>query len=147
KEGSLGVRIRELINGNHKGVLTNAEGKTGEGRRPNRDKKGCWGLVSAWCDYSGPIDEKTTAGITLFADPKNTIDTAWHVGNYGLMAANPFGAEKPAGFPDRAGNNTPVKLAKGEHLKLRYGVFVHEGDVKTGKVADCYSKFVKLGAK
>lgn len=147
KEGSLGVRVREPIRGDQKGILTNAEGKTGEGRRPNKDKKGCWGLLSAWCDYSGPVDDKQNAGIAVFADPKNPVDTCWHVGNYGLMAANPFGREKHAGFPDRAGNNTPVKLAKGEHLKLRYGVYVHQGDVKSGKVAEAYAKFVKLGAK
>jgi hypothetical protein len=127
-------------------LLTNADGKTGEGRRPNKDRTGVWGLLSAWCDYSGPAEDKT-AGIAIFADPNNPIDTCWHVGNYGLMAANPFGREKHAGFPDRAGNNTPVRLAKGEHLKLRYGVYVHEGDVKSGKVAEAYAKFVKLGAK
>jgi hypothetical protein len=144
KEGSLGVRVRERINGNHEGLLTNAEGKTGEGRRPNNDRKGCWGLVSAWCDYSGSISEKEKAGIALFADPTNHVDTAWHVGNYGLMAANPFGREKHARFPDRKGNNTPVKIVKGEHLKLRYGVFVHIGDVKSGQVAEYYARFVKM---
>jgi hypothetical protein len=146
KEGSLGVRVRESMRVDRgKGQLTNAEGKTGEGRLGNVEKKGCWGLVSAWCDYSGPVDDKDVAGIALFADPKNPIDTAWHARNYGLMAANPFGRAKHAGFPDRKGNDTPVRLAKGEHLKLRYGVFLHSGDVKTGKVADYYERFVKLG--
>lgn len=144
KEGSLGIRVKESLRGDKGGLLTNADGKTGEGKRPNADRTGCWGLVSAWCDYSGPVDDKTTAGITLFADPKNPIDTCWHVGNYGLMAANPFGREAHARFPDRKGNNDPVKLAKGEHLKLRYGVFVHAGDVKAGKVAETYGRFTKL---
>ena len=141
KEGSLGVRVREIMRVDRgKGQLTNAEGKSGE--------KGCWGRVSAWCDYSGPVDDTgTVAGIAVFADPKNPIDTAWHARNYGLMAANPFGRAKHAGFPDRKGNDTPVKLAKGEHLKLRYGIFVHAGDVKAGKVAESYEKFVKLGGK
>jgi hypothetical protein len=139
KEGSLGVRVREVLRVDRgKGQLTNAEGKSGE--------KGCWGLVSAWCDYSGPVDEKSIAGIAVFADPKNPIDTAWHARNYGLMAANPFGRDKHARFPSRKGNDTPVKLAKGEHLRLRYGVFVHTGDAKTGKVAENYDTFVKLGS-
>jgi hypothetical protein len=146
KEGSLGVRVRETMRGDQKGTLTNAGGKTGEGKGANKDKKGCWGLVSDWCDYSGLAGDRT-AGIAIFADPNNPVDTAWHARNYGLMAANPFGREKHANFPDRAGNNTPVKLAKGEHLKLRYGVYVHEGDVKTGKVAEAYAKFDKLGAR
>ncbi|MFO0881225.1 MAG: PmoA family protein [Gemmataceae bacterium] len=147
KEGSLGVRVREVLRGDRKGLLTNAEGKTGEGKRPNKDRKGVWGLRSDWCDYSGTIDEKHKAGISVFADPKNPIDTCWHVGNYGLMAANPFGREKHAGFPDRAGNNTPVKLARDEHLRLRYGIYVHTGDVKDGKVAEAYARFVKLAGK
>ncbi len=145
KEGSLGVRVREAMRVDRgKGRLTNAEGKTGEGALANFDKKGCWGLVSAWCDYSGPVGEKEIAGIAVFADPKNPIDTAWHARNYGLMAANPFGRDKHARFPDRKGNDTPVKLAKGEHLKLRYGVFVHAGDAKAGKVAENYGTFVRL---
>jgi hypothetical protein len=35
-----------------------------------------------------------------------------------------------------------VKLAKGEHLKLRYGILLHAGDAQSGKVADCYKAFV-----
>jgi hypothetical protein len=147
KEGSMALRIREVIRADRGGTLTNAEGKTGEGKAANMLKTGCWGLVSAWCDYSGKIDEKTTVGIAIFADPKNPIDTAWHARDYGLLGANPFGRDKHARFPDRKGNDAPVKIAKGEHLKLRYGVYVHEGDVKTGKVAEYYDRFGKLAAK
>jgi hypothetical protein len=147
KEGSLGVRVREKIRVDRGGQLTNAEGKKGEGRGVNADKSGCWGLVSAWCDNSGQVEDKQTVGVAVFADPGNPIDTAWHARNYGLLAANPFGRDKHARFPDRKGNDTPVKLAKGEHLKLRYGVFVHAGDVEKGKVADYYARFVKLGGK
>ena len=120
KEGSMGVRVRESLRVDKgKGTLTNAEGKTGE--------KGCWGMLSAWCDYSGPVGEDKIAGIAVFADPNNSIDTAWHARNYGLLAANPFGRDKHARFPARKGNNELVKLKKGEHLKLRYGIFVGMG--------------------
>jgi hypothetical protein len=37
-----------------------------------------------------------------------------------------------------------VKLGKGEHLKLRYGVLVHPGDAKEGKVAEHYQRFLQL---
>ena len=52
KEGSMGIRINEeIIAGKKgKGKIQNAEGKVGE--------KECWGQLSAWCDYSGPIDGK-----------------------------------------------------------------------------------------
>jgi hypothetical protein len=42
------------------------------------------------------------------------------------------------------GNKELVKLAKGEHLKLRYGIFLHLGDGKDGKVAEYYDRFAAL---
>jgi hypothetical protein len=148
KEGSMGIRIRPSVRADKgKGRLTNAEGKVNEGKGQNKEKKGCWGLVSAWCDYSGPVGDGRTAGLTLFADPTNPVDSAWHARNYGLLAANPFGRDKHARFPDRKGNNDLVKLKKGEHLKLRYGLYLHAGDVKEGKVADTYTRFTKLKEK
>jgi hypothetical protein len=143
KEGSFGVRVAGTINEERgKGKLTNADGHTGEGNKKtnNADMKGCWGVKSAWCDYSGPVDDKTV-GVAIFADPVNSVPTYWHSRGYGLMAANPFGRDK-AGFPATKGNKDLVKLAKGEHLKLRYAVLLHNSDVKDGKVAEYYKKFV-----
>src|SRR5262249_36676704 len=151
KEGSLGVRVRESLRVTPdrkvkegaiklgKGQLVNAEGKSGE-----RD---VWGKVSNWCDASGPVDaEGTVAGIAVFADPANKVDSAWHSRNYGLVAANPFGRKK-SGFPARRDNSQLVKLAKGEHLKFRYGIFLHGGDGKEGKVAEYFERFKKLSEK
>jgi hypothetical protein len=135
KEGSLGIRINDAIReekGN--GKIVNADDKIGE--------KECWGRVSAWCDYSGTIDGKM-AGLAILADPKNPYPTCWHVRGYGLMAANPFGRDK-SGFPAMKGKTDLVKLPKGEHLKLRYGLLLHSGDVKDGKLAEHYEQFVKL---
>jgi hypothetical protein len=138
KEGSFGVRVNDAIREEKgKGKIENADGKTGE--------KNCWGRISAWCDYSGTIEGKT-AGIAIFADPKNPYPSCWHVRGYGLMAANPFGREK-SGFPDMKGKKDLVKLAKGEHLLLRYGILLHKGDAKEGKVAEMYEQFVKLKGK
>ena len=149
KEGSMGVRVRESIRVDKgKGRLVNAEGKVGEGKGTNADKKGCWGLVSDWCDYSGPVDDKgTIAGIAVFADPANAIDSAWHARDYGLLAANPFGRDKHAKFPARKGNNDLVTRKKGEHLKLRYALYLHAGDEKAGKVAEAFAGFARVGKK
>src|SRR5439155_1540114 len=70
KEGALGVRINDVIRAGKfgKGKIENAQGKVGE--------KECWGRISDWCDYSGPIDGKTV-GLTVFADPKNAHPTYW----------------------------------------------------------------------
>ncbi len=143
KEGSMGVRVNDAIREGPPqkkgdkygwGHLTNADGKSGE--------KDVWGYRSKWCDYSGTIDGKV-AGIAIFDDPSNKYPAAWHSRGYGLMAANPFGRNK-AGFPATKGQTELVKLPKGEHLKLRYGILVHPGDVKDGKVQEASEKFVKL---
>jgi hypothetical protein len=42
------------------------------------------------------------------------------------------------------GRTDLVKLAKGEHLKLRYGLLIHPGDAKEGKVEEYFQRFVKL---
>ncbi len=135
KEGSLGVRVNDVLReAAGQGKLENAEGKTGE--------KLIWGQVSKWCDYSGPVGGKTV-GIAILDGPNNPHPAAWHSRGYGLTAANPFGRDK-SGFPSQKGKSDLVRLAKGEHLKLRYGILVHAGDAKEGKVAECYEEFVKL---
>ncbi len=137
KEGSFGVRVPDsMTEKKGKGVLTNAEGKQG--------MKAIWGQRSEWSDYSGPVGDKDetlpTAGVTIFDHPKNPVPACWHSRDYGLMAANPFGRNA---FPG-AKEDKLVKLAKGESLKLRYGLLLHKGDVKEGKVAEVYGQFVRI---
>ncbi len=136
KEGSMGVRVNDAIRENtKKGTLVNADGKNGMNE--------CWGRMSDWCDYSGPIEGKV-AGIAIFDHPKNPVRACWHSRDYGLMAANPFGRDK-SGFPAVRGVTELVKIPKGEHLKLRYGILIHPGDARQGNVAELFKKFVKLG--
>lgn len=136
KEGSFGIRINDQITAGKqgKGKIQNAEGKVGE--------KDCWGHVSAWCDYSGPIDGKEV-GLAILADPKNPHPTCWHVRGYGLMAANPFGRAR-SGFPAMKGRTDLVTLKPGEHINFRYGILLHEGDAVSGQVAEHYRRFVEL---
>jgi hypothetical protein len=135
KEGSFGIRINDRIRElGGKGKLQNADGMIGEGR--------CWGRLSAWCDYSGPIDGKVI-GLSILDDPRNRYPACWHSRGYGLMAANPFGRGK-SGFPAMRGRTDLVRLRKGEHLKLRYGLLIHPGDALEGKVAESFRQFVKL---
>jgi hypothetical protein len=137
KEGAFAVRVADSMTEKHgKGRLTNAEGKVGMAE--------CWGRVSAWCDYSGPVDG-ATVGVAIFAGPDNSLATCWHSRDYGLMGANPFGREK-SGYPAMKGDTWRVRLARGQHLKLRYGLFLHKGDVKEGKVGEYYDRFARLGS-
>ena len=137
----MGIRINQQIVegtfGSGKGKLKNADGKPGE--------PAVWGRTSAWCDYSGPIDGKM-AGLAIFSDPKNAVPACWHSRGYGLMAANPFG-RAGSGFPDMKGKTDLVRLAKGDHLRLRYGVLAHEGDADSGRVGEFYQRFVQMAGE
>jgi hypothetical protein len=134
KEGAMGIRVSdEMKAAGGNGILANAEGQKVE--------KSVWGLPSSWNDYSGQVGDKS-AGIAIFDDPKNPYRAAWHSRAYGLMAANPFG-RNGSGFPSQKGKTDLVKLAKGDHLKLRYGILLHQGNTQEGKVADHYSHFAK----
>jgi hypothetical protein len=138
KEGSMGVRVNDALREQGgKGELHNAEGKVHE--------KQVWGRQSAWCDYSGPVGGKVV-GITLFDDPKNACPSCWHARGYGLMAANPFG-RSASGFPAVRGRTDLLHLAKGEHLRLRYGILLHTGDAGSGHVAEYFQRFVQLRGK
>jgi Methane oxygenase PmoA len=149
KEGAIGYRINDQIatnpdksvskeiKGKGMGKLENSNGKVGE--------KDCWGHLAAWTDYSGTIDGKA-AGLAILDDPKNPYPACWHIRGYGLNAANPFGRAK-SGFPDMKGKKDLVKLAKGEHLKLRYGVVLHDGDAAAGGVPEVFQRFVDLRGK
>jgi len=138
KEGAFGVRVADSMREKGgDGRIVNAEGKVG--------MKGCWGQISPWCDYSGTV-EGEKVGIAIFAAPSNPLATCWHSRDYGLMAANPFGRAK-SGFPamkDKKDKKDLVRLDKGKHLKLRYGLFIHLGDAKQGRVAENYERFAKM---
>jgi hypothetical protein len=139
KEGAFGIRVSDQLRvgdkkgKNAKSKITNAAGRDGE--------KACWGYPSDWCDYSGEVDGKAV-GVAVFDDPANRPRACWHVRDYGLLAANPFGREK-SGFPAMRGRHDLVRLDKGEHLKLRYAIFLHAGDAAGGKVAEAFEQFTK----
>jgi Methane oxygenase PmoA len=137
KEGTMAIRIHSdiAVEQGLGGKMQNAEGKINE--------KQIWGQKSAWCDYSGKIGN-SVVGVAILDDPANPYPAYWHARDYGLMTANPFGRDKHAKFPAAKGNNTPVRLAKGERLHLRYGLLVHQGDAVDGKVGPLFQQFVKL---
>jgi hypothetical protein len=139
KEGSMGVRVNDqfpLKPPGEGGVITSADGSVA--RSGAKDNLPMWGKRADWHDYSGAVDGKAV-GIAIFDDPRNAHRAAWHTRAYGLLAANPFGRES---FPGTKGGAL-AKLAKGEHLKLRYGLFVHKGNATDAKVAEHYAAFAK----
>ncbi|MBI2191195.1 MAG: PmoA family protein [Planctomycetes bacterium] len=98
-----------------------------------------WGKPSHWCDYSGLVDGKKV-GIAVFDHPSNfRHPTTWHVRNYGLMTANPFGLSHFTGNKSRDGSH---ELPAGGQLVFRYRLFVHKGDAVEGGVAERYHDYV-----
>jgi hypothetical protein len=141
KEGSMGVRVPDNFRLEVKegGKVTSSDGKTVESG--TKDNLAVWGLPADWNDYSGKVGSDI-AGIAVFDDPANAHRALWHTRAYGLMAANPFGREKSQ-FPGAKGKTELVKMAKGEHMKLRYGLYTHTGDAKDGEVANAFQVFKK----
>jgi hypothetical protein len=143
KEGAMAIRIRSDFD------VMSDKGKIGTGKIQNAEglvnapkKELAWGLRSNWCDYSGKADD-AVFGVTLMDDPANPRRAFWHARNYGLMAANPFAGPK-SGFPAAKTAKDLIHLAKGEHLRLRYGILVHSGDAVDGHVEEQFQRFVKL---
>ncbi len=135
KEGTMAVRLAETMR---------LKGKVGHGHIVNsegvRDDK-TWGKRADWCDYSGPVDGKTV-GIAIFDNPANPRHpTWWHVRDYGLFAANPFGEHDFERLTDKAAGNLVVPA--GEKITFRYRFYLHEGDEQTGKVADKYQEYIR----
>jgi len=132
KEGTFGVRVASSmeVTRNAGGQIVNANGQ--------RDRE-AWGKRAPWCDYTG-IVEGDTVGIAIFDHPANLRHpTYWHVRDYGLFAANPFGVHDfEAGKPKGTGDYT---LKKGETLTFRYRLWLHRGRTEEAGVARQYEAY------
>lgn len=129
KEGSFGIRIPTamiLAKGGH--IITSA------GQR-DRD---AWGKPAAWVDYHGALDGQPV-GIAILNHPSSfRFPTRWHVRDYGLFAANPFGL---ADFPKVEGSGGEHTLAAGESLPFKYRVIFHKGNEQDARIAERFAEF------
>jgi hypothetical protein len=136
KEGSMAIRLAETMR---------LKGKVGHGHIVNsegvRDGE-TWGKHAAWVDYHGPVQGKTV-GVAIFDHPGNPRHpTTWHVRDYGLFAANPFGLHDFEKKPPGSGN---LKVPAGESVTFRYRFYLHEGNEKEGNVAERYLEYIANG--
>ncbi len=135
KEGTMALRLAETMR---------LKGKVGHGHIVNsegvRDGE-TWGKRAAWCDYYGPVDGKTV-GAAIFDNPQNPRHpTWWHVRDYGLFAANPFGQHDFEKLADKTAGNLVVP--DGKSITFRYRFYLHEGDEQQAKVAEKYQEYIK----
>ena len=140
EEMGLGVRLATPLRAEQaskqglpagQGEIVSADGK--------RNEAEVWGTAPKWCDYRGEVDGQAT-GAAIFCHPENFRPSWFHVRDYGLMVANPFGR---AAF-DR-GEKSRVTVAPGEELRLRYGVLVHGGEGGDNvDIERAFERYVKM---
>lgn len=129
KEGMFGLRVPSSMDVKRKagGRIVNAEGLTDQA---------AWGKASPWVDYSGPVGGRRV-GIAILNHPASfRHPTTWHVRDYGLFAANPFG------YHD-FGINQPgaATVAAGQSIEFVYRVVLHEGDAADAGIDAQYAGY------
>lgn len=132
KEGSMGIRLAETMR---------LKGKVGKGHIVNSEgaQDGeTWGKRANWCDYYGPVDG-VTVGIAAMDHPSNPRHpTWWHVRDYGLFAANPFGIhdfeKKPVGTGD-------MKVIAGKNITFKYRFVLHQGNTLDAGIAELWKEY------
>jgi len=137
KEGSMAIRLAETMR---------LKGAVGHGHIVNsqgvRDED-TWGKRADWCDYYGPVDGKIV-GVAIFDHPDNPRHpTTWHVRDYGLFAANPFGLHEFEKRPAGAGD---MVIPAGQSVTFKYRFYLHEGDEQQARVAEMYQEYAKSSA-
>ncbi len=132
KEGSMAIRVAPTMN---------LKGKVGQGHIVNSEgvrDADTWGKRAKWCDYYGPVNGKTV-GVAIFDYPTNPrYPTWWHVRDYGLFAANPFGQHD---FEKKAKGVGELKVKAGENVTFRYRFYFHEGTAEEAAIAARYDEY------
>ncbi len=120
--GFLGVRVAKTMGvADGGGTIINSEAGKGE--------EGTFWKQAKWLDYSGHIAPGRWNGITFLDHPTNPRHpTYWHTRRDGWMGAS-FTLKEP------------YVLAKGDKLKLRYRLVVHDGAVQRERSEAAWQEF------
>jgi hypothetical protein len=135
KEGMFGIRVAPSMKEKHGGHVVASDG--------TETTQNCWGKSFSWIDYYGTVDDKTV-GVAIMDHPANFRPSRYHVRDYGLFSISPFGSQAYTNGVEEA---APVHLKKNESLRLRYGMYFHDGDTQEGNVAAAWEQFVSSTAE
>ena len=99
-----------------------------------------WGQRARWVAYDGPVEGQEVT-VVLMDHPSNPRHpTWWHARDYGLVAANPFGAHDFEGAPEGSGDLT---VGAAESLRLRYRVLLAEGRLEVEDIEASWREFTE----
>ena len=138
KEGSMAIRLTPTMR---------LRGEVGQGRILNSRglaDGATWGERAEWVDYYGPVQGRTV-GVAIFDHPDNPRHpTWWHVRDYGLFAANPFGIHD---FERREKGAGDYRIGAGDSGTWRYRFYMHLGDPEAAGTAGRYRAYAGEGRR
>jgi len=143
KEGSMAIRLAQWMTMTHKYQKKDIDGQGHAVNNSGVRDAAAWGKRAAWVDYHAPY-KGTIYGVAIFDHPTNPKHpTWWHVRDYGLFAANPFGQHdfegtKEQPLPKDAGD---LVIPAGGKATFRYRFYFHTGDEKGAGVAKMFEAY------
>lgn len=111
EEMGLGVRVATPLTVDRGGEIVDSEGRKNGGQ--------VWGKQADWCQYGGVIDRQKI-GVVVMPDPTNFRRAWFHARDYGLLVANPFGANA---FTKK--EKSSVVVPAGKEFRLNFTVLVY----------------------
>ncbi len=131
KEGSMAIRVAATMR---------VKGKVAKGHILNSEgvkDKATWGKKAKWCVYSGPV-EGEVVNVAIFDHPTNPRHpTWWHVRDYGLFAANPFGIR----YFDKKLGRGDLDIEAGKSVTFRYRIVIQKGEPRAAKIEELFKAF------
>ena len=134
KDSGLAIRVPAsmAMKSQQGGKVVNSHGRT---------IKEAWGKPAKWCDYHGPVDGEHL-GIAFLNHPSSfRYPTRWHVREYGLFTANPFGSRSFDGKLEKS----DFVLEKGAKLELKHRLIFHAGDPDKANIEQAWQAYAKEG--
>jgi hypothetical protein len=129
EEMGLGVRMATPLTVARGGRLVNSDGLVNEAQ--------VWGKAADWCAFEGPVGGRTV-GVALLPHPGNFRPSWFHARDYGLLVANPFGANAMTRGP-----KSRFVVRAESPLRLRFGVAVYSDPASDHDLAAAHRDYLK----